>query len=116
MLSHTPCLWVGTRGRPMSARDLGKVVRRRTKAWFGVAKGPHWFRKCLTTTAALATPEAMLDVCSILGHSPEVSLRHYNAANAVTAAQRHNQRITRLKARTWLRAARVFGWRERRAG
>lgn len=108
---HTPRLWVGFRGRPLSSAALAKVVRRRTKARFDTGRGPHWFRKCMTTMAALDAPEAMLDVCAILDHSPAVSLKHYNDATGIVAVGRHVTRITRLQDKTRLLAKRAFAQR-----
>jgi hypothetical protein len=107
--NDTPLLWVGTRGRALSPAGLAKIIRRRTRARFGTGNGPQWFRKCLTTMAAMKTPEMVLDVCVMLGHSPTVSLKHYNAADAMMAAQRHDERISRLQDKTRLLAAQAFG-------
>jgi hypothetical protein len=106
--NHTTRVWVGARNQPVSAAALAKAVRRRTRECFGTAHSPHWFRKCLTTTAALEAPEMVLDVCTMLGHSPSVSLRHYNEAIGAAAAQRQDARISRLQKETRLLARRAF--------
>jgi hypothetical protein len=110
---HTPRLWVGIRNRALTPAAVAKIVRRRTKDRFGTGYGPHWFRKCLTTTAALEAPESVLDVCRIQDHSPQVSLKHYNKATAVKTVGRHVARIDRLQQQTRQLAMRAFGERRR---
>jgi hypothetical protein len=99
--NDTPYLWLGPRDKAaVSAAGLAKIVCRRTKAYFGTSRGPHWIRKCLTTAAALDSPERALDVCTMLSHSPAVALKYYNAAGATVAGRRHDQRVSRLQERT----------------
>lgn len=104
----TDMLWMGTRHEALDAHGLGKLCRRRTRGWLGQERGPHWFRKCLTTTAVLQGPHLALDAAAVLGHTPQVSLKHYNQASAAEAARRHNDRITRLRQQTAGLAERMF--------
>lgn len=96
----TPRLWVGTKGKALNQRAVARIVRRRTAAWFGQAKGPHWFRKCLTTSAADMAPELAFDAAAVMGHTPQVALAHYNKASGRGAAKRHGKRLTRLRRQT----------------
>ena len=107
----TDMLWMGTRNAAMDIRGLTKIPLRRTKEWLGVAHGPHWFRKCLTTTAVLQAPELAMDAAAVLGHSPQVSLHNYNMANAFAAAGRRNDRIAKLRHKTAGIAERAFAER-----
>jgi hypothetical protein len=109
----TDLLWCGTRGRPLHDKQLSKIVVRRTTEWFGVGHGPHWFRKCLRSTAGRHSPEAALDAAEILGHSPQVSVMHYLEAGSTPALRRHGRRIAQLRCRTRLRAERFFAERDR---
>lgn len=109
---RTACLWVGTKGKAVSDRDLGKVVRRRTMVWFGREEGPHWFRKCLRTTASLAAPEMALHAAAMLGHGAKVSIENYTKAKATQALRRQGARISELRSETWSLAASAFGWRD----
>jgi hypothetical protein len=111
--ASSAAVWIGTRGQALSAFDLGKVVRRRTKAWFGHEQGPHWFRKCLRTTASLISPELALDAGVALGHGPQVSIDHYLNSCGTEALRRHGGRIDRLRKETWSLAASFYGWRDR---
>lgn len=108
----TGALWIGTRGKALSTLDLGKVVRRRTKGWFGREQGPHWFRKCLRTTASMLSPELALDAGVALGHSPQVSIDHYLKSRGTEALRRHGARISRLRRETRLLAERFYGERD----
>lgn len=107
-------LWMGAKGKAMNQRAVTKIVLRRTAAWFGEPKGPHWFRKCLTTSAAVEAPAHALDAAAILGHSPAVALAHYNKATTRSAAMRHTQRVHNLRRQTEGLARSFF--RERRTG
>ncbi len=71
----TDRLWCGTKGHALGIGGLSKIVFRRTTEWFGQAHGPHWFRKCLRSSAARYSPEAAMDAAEMLGHSPEVSVK-----------------------------------------
>ncbi|MBR0662187.1 hypothetical protein [Neoroseomonas oryzicola] len=114
--AFSAAVWIGTRGRALSALDLGKVVRRRTKAWFGREEGPHWFRKCLRTTASMISPELALDAGAALGHDPQVSIDHYLKSRGTEALRRHGVRIAGLRKETWSLAASHYGWRGRAKG
>lgn len=110
--ASSAALWIGTRGKALSTLDLGKVVRRRTKAWFGREEGPHWFRKCLRTTASMLSPELALDASVALDHSPQVSIDHYLKSRGIEALRRHGARISRLRSETRLLAERFYAERD----
>ena len=61
----TDRLWLGMRGRPLNAQGLERIVRRRTFDWFGLERGPHWFSKCLAPSAAMHSPELVLDAALV---------------------------------------------------
>jgi hypothetical protein len=109
---RTAKLWVGTRGQPLGKRDLTKIVLRRTKEWLGVARGPHWFRKCIRSFASSVAPELALDAAVMLGHSPPTSIVHYAKAGAAASVRRHGARIARARDETWSLAASAYGWRD----
>lgn len=101
------------RGEPISEAGLGKIVRRRTREWFGTAYGPHAFRKWLTSVAAEQAPAAAVDAAVVLSHSRTTSIRHYNKASPVAATLRHAARIRRLRRESLSLAASAYGWRAR---
>jgi integrase len=105
----TPGLWLGTGGTVLHVTSIGYIVRQRTTQWFGEGRGPHWLRKCLTTTAVMESPELALDAARLLGHGPEVSLRNYNLANASGAMRRLSKLISTKREATRDLAAEAFG-------
>lgn len=104
----TDWLWLGVYGGALNVHNLSKIVRRRTKEWLGVARGPHWFRKCLITTAVTLRPELALDAAAVANHTPQTSLQHYNLAQGAAAGARHNDRIEKLRRDTTGLADRLF--------
>ena len=107
----TTSLWMGTRGRPLCGRDLAKVVRRRCRDWLGEERGPHWFRKCLRSTATLESPELAHAAARVLGHTEQTSLQNYDKASSTEALKRHGARISKLRRETEALAASAYGWR-----
>ena len=114
--ARTPSVWVGTRGHPMNERAISKIVRRRTAEWFDTPRGPHWFRKCLTTWAAEEVPEHAFDASAVLGHSPAIAIAHYNKATARAAARRHGERLRALRRKSASLARAILGNSEALAG
>ena len=94
-------------------RNSARSRAAKTKAWFGREEGPHWFRKCLRTTASMIAPELALDAGAALGHGPQVSIDHYLKSRGTEALRRHGARIARLRKETWSLAASHYGWRGR---
>ncbi len=105
-------VWVHRDGRPLGARGIVGAVRGRTRRHLGHEMGTQIFRTCLTTTAALLSPQAALDVPVILGHTPAVSRQHYNRATAVAAAGRHGKRVADRARRLSQLAASAYGWED----
>jgi hypothetical protein len=92
----TPALWLSTRKHRCPVSTLTRAVVYWTRHWFGTAHGPHWLRKCLTTTVANERPDLLPDVALVLDHGTTVALQHYNLAETLMAGQRHNARMDRL--------------------
>jgi hypothetical protein len=107
-------LWVSSRGTPMACGSITAAVYGRTKRLLGEGIRTHAFRRCLTTTGVYTSPEVALDAPAVLGHSPAVSLRHYNRATAVAAVARHGARMAERARRLMPLAASAYGWREER--
>lgn len=89
-------LWLSTQKRRCPISTLTGIVVRWTRRWFGQGRGPHWMRKCLTTTVANERPDLLPDVAVILDHSTTVALQHYNLAQSLVAGRRHSARLERL--------------------
>ena len=111
-----PHLWLGARRRPLSVRVLQGIIGKRTTAWTGRRRGATWFRKCLTTTSAMRGPDFAFDTALVMGHGSSVALRHYAMVTAVAAADRHQERLRRLRAETRAHAMRFYRRRRRPGG
>ena len=105
-------VWLQHDGRPLGLRGISKAVRERTRRHLNHEMGTHIFRTCLTTTAALLSPQAALDVPVVLRHTPTVSRQHYNRATAVAAAGRHGKRVADRARKLSSLAASAYGWRD----
>jgi integrase/recombinase XerD len=93
-------LWVSFRGCPLTAGGIYDAVRARVLAKFGKAMGLHDFRRAGATFLAIAAPDQIGLIPSILHHtSPEVGERHYNLAGSIQASRRHSQHVASLKAK-----------------
>ena len=101
-------LWLGNHGSPLEIDGIAGIFCRRTTDWFGQSLGPHTARKWLRSTAARRSPEAAFDAAEVLGHTPQVSLKHYAQAQEVGAGQRHADHLRALRRRTEGLAARLF--------
>lgn len=111
-----PQLWLGARRRALSREVIQEIVGKRMRTWTGQRRGATWFRKCLTTTSAMRGPSFAFDTALVMGHGPVVALRHYAMATAVAAADRHQERLRRLRAETRAQAMRFYRGRRRAGG
>ena len=66
------------------------------------------FARCRAHGTGQPHPELALDAAIVLDHSLAVAEKHYDMATVVTAAQRHDKRITEKVAKTALRADAAF--------
>jgi integrase len=79
-------LWLGHGGQPLKRAAVEAILRRRTRAAFGTAFGPHILRHIVATTVAERSPDKVSEVPIILGHQNlETSERHYIHANVIAA-------------------------------
>ena len=80
-------LWLGNRGRGLSASRPTAQIVAHTRAAFGQPVNPHLFRDAAATTIALDRPEQVRLAAPLLGHrSFATTERHYNLARATEAA------------------------------
>ena len=89
-------LWVTNKGSKLDRTGIQRAVRMRSTRRFGQAVSPHRFRASLATTQALLNSDSPLDASAILGHSPEIALKHYNRATAMATSRRHDEYLTQL--------------------
>ena len=96
--ASTNRLWISRNGTPMDNPTLYCRVKAVTRREFGIALNPHLFRDCAATSIALEDPEHVRITRLILGHSTlRTSERHYNHADAVQAARRHQKHVLELR-------------------
>jgi integrase len=95
----TSALWISSIGTPMVYASIGHQVRQRTKAAFGRSLSPHLFRDCAATAIAIADPEHVRDILTILGHATiATSQKHYNQTRGLEASRRYQDTIKGLRA------------------
>ena len=90
-------LWISEIGTALGASPIHHRIRKHTKAAFGNAIPPHWFRDAATTTIATDDPVHARSAMNILGDaSPEIAEKHYNQAQGLQAGRRHARVIADL--------------------
>ena len=103
-------VWVSDRAGRLSANGIYEAFWRMAEHYLGFRLSPHESRHCLTTSAVYESPEAAFEAPLMLGHSPAVSLRHYNRAKGVAATQRHGERMQLRAEKMRALASREYGW------
>ncbi len=90
-------LWISEIGTAIGESPIHHRIRKHTKAAFGKAIPPHWFRDAATTTIATDDPVHARSAINILGDaSLEIAERHYNQAQGLEAGRRHARVIAGL--------------------
>ena len=91
-------LWVATTGSALTQGGLYAIVRKRTRAAFGVAINPHAFRDAAATTLAVHDPEHVRVAAPVLGHvSFKTTEKFYNQARGLDAHRRYSEALSRLR-------------------
>ena len=67
------------------------------KTAFGHIVNPHLFRHSAATTIAIERPKQVKMASAILGNTPTTAGRHYNLANTIDAATRHQDELAKLR-------------------
>lgn len=92
-------LWVSDTGKPLSPKQIGQIVSRRTKRELGRDLNPHLFRKIVSTELAIHDPEHVRIAQPLLGHSDYRTTEGvYNLGRAIDAARRHQLVICAIRA------------------
>lgn len=82
----TRALWISKQGSPMNKATIGLQVSARTKAEFGKPINPHTFRHIAATAIATSTPEAAMEIATVLGHDTiKTAEKYYNRAEILGA-------------------------------
>jgi len=91
-------LWVASSGSALTQMALYDIVRKRTKAAFGVAINPHAFRDAAATTLAIHDPLHVRVAAPVLGHrSLSTTERFYNQARSLDAHRRYLEVLSDLR-------------------
>jgi integrase/recombinase XerD len=91
-------LWISATGRPLSPKQIGQLVSRRTKHELGRDLNPHLFRKLVPTELAIHDPEHVGVAQPLLGHADyRTTERAYNLGRAIDAARRHHAVLRALR-------------------
>jgi integrase len=91
-------LWISFTGKPLTAKEVGRVVSRITKRELGRDLNPHLFRKLVPTELAIHDPEHVGIAQPLLGHADyRTTQRAYNLGRALDAARRHHELLSDLR-------------------
>jgi integrase/recombinase XerD len=91
-------LWVAASGSALTEMALYDIVRKRTKASFGIAINPHAFRDAAATTLAVHDPDHVRVAAPVLGHvSFQTTEKFYNQARGLDAHRRYAEVLNRLR-------------------
>ena len=91
-------LWVAQSGSALTQMAFYDIVRKRTKAAFGIAINPHAFRDAAATTLAIHDPEHVRVAAPVLGHrSLSTTEKFYNQARSLDAHRRYTDALSRLR-------------------
>jgi len=82
-------LWVTIAGADMSGETFHKCFCKATKQELGEQINPHAVRKIVATGVAIARPELVKMVGSLLDHRGEQSVAAYNLADQLSASKRY---------------------------
>lgn len=98
LTENEDALWLSFRGRPLTAKQVGRLVSRTTQRELGNAINPHLFRKLIPTELAINDPEHVGIAQAVLGHADyRTTERAYNLARALDAARRYQQLLASLQ-------------------
>src|SRR5438874_3854454 len=91
-------LWISFTGKPLTAKEMGKVISRITKRELGRALNPRLFRKIVPTELAIHDPEHVGVAQPLLSHADyRTTQRAYNLGRALDAARRHHELLSDLR-------------------
>jgi integrase/recombinase XerD len=93
-------LWTNTKGGPLTANAIARVITERTRQAFGQALSPHLFRHCAATTIAILQPRRIGVARDLLGHASLATTNaYYNKARSIEASRLYVGVLTELTPR-----------------
>lgn len=86
-------LWLSANdGAPITDKEVARAIRRTTLSTVGVKIGPHLFRTCAASTAAIRGGDNPFLASALLHHSdPKMTNAHYNRATSLCAVENFRQ-------------------------
>lgn len=94
-------LWVAATGSALAQGSLYDIVKKRTKAAFGIAINPHAFRDFAATTLAIHDPKHVRLAAPVLGHTNfKTTEKYYIQARSLDAHRRYTETLARLRLTT----------------
>jgi integrase/recombinase XerD len=91
-------LWVALTGSALTEMAFYDIVRKRTKAAFGIAINPHAFRDAAATTLAIHDPKHVRVAAAVLGHTSfQTTEKYYNQAIGLDAHRRYANVLSSLR-------------------
>jgi integrase/recombinase XerD len=90
-------VWASTKGRPLTANAIARVITERTRDAFGQSVNPHLFRHCAATTIAILEPGRIGVARDLLGHASLATTNaYYNQARSIEASMLYAGVLTGL--------------------
>ena len=90
-------VWASTKGRPLTANAIARVITERTRDAFGQSVNPHLFRHCAATTIAILEPGRIGVARDLLGHASLATTNaYYNQARSIEASRLYAGILTGL--------------------
>ena len=98
--NRTSALWLSQKsGTPISEKEVARVIRNTTLSTVGVKLGPHMFRTCAASAAAVYGATNPYLGSAVLHNGPRVTMEHYNRATSLSAAESFRQVIRQYEKR-----------------
>jgi integrase/recombinase XerD len=95
---ETNRLWLGFKGRPLTAHSLYCRIIVITELLLGRSINPHLLRDCAATTLSTKSPEDALTAAALLGHRNfRTTERYYIRANQLEASRQVGMLIDRIR-------------------
>ena len=91
-------LWINQYGFAYAYKHFGERISRVVEKRLGVRVTPHLFRDCAATTIAIADPDHVGMIASLLGHTNgRTGEAYYNQAKGIEAARANYANIRQLR-------------------
>lgn len=91
-------LWLSDTGKPLTAKQVGQIITRRTERELGRNLNPRLLRKLIPTELAIRDPEHVGTAQPLLGHADyRTTQQAYNLGRALDAARRHQEILRSIR-------------------